>query len=225
MYFLKMVHCNLIDWHDSIFLPKMSQTATGIPIGPISGIDAKEEEARNVTVIPNEAIRIQDEKVALYIQAIFALNDPYIYMFTSFFASVVFSLLKCIETNWSLMCQSIETGKIVLPPDFTIDADLLADLNKLLPPNPARADELRSEFANGTDGFAVRVWPRLQIMSMVVTGTMSTYATLIEKIYAPGVKHNSIVFTGTEGIVGKYFYSLFHSDGMQLLLSDTFREL
>ena len=66
--------------------------------------------------------------------------------------------------------------------------------------------ELRAVFSKGTESFATRVWPKLSHLLMVTTGSMETYANLIEKLYAPGVKQISYIHGGTEfaGPMGEY---------------------
>ncbi|XP_038058031.1 GH3 domain-containing protein-like [Patiria miniata] len=144
---------------------------------------------------PHIAFQISTDFEATYVNLLFALTDKNIFTFSAPFASQVYRAFSMLEDQQDMFLEDLSTGRI--NPRLNIDAEIRRSLDAALKANPARADELRAEFARGFVGIAGRIWPHLQcLLTIDVSGLMKK----LEAKYSKGTKLYSASYACTECI-------------------------
>jgi len=113
------------------------------------------------------------EPEALYVHLLFGLLDSNLGIIESNFASTVYTGFKTLEQRWPELVRDIETG--VLNQDLDIPEEVRVHIQQEVKPNPQRAAELKKQFELGFDDIARRIWPSLNLILAITTGTMSLY--------------------------------------------------
>jgi len=183
----------------------------------ISSMSSAIFSLRTFWLIPYEVFSICLEPSYLYASAIFALRERELDGFKSTFASVMFSFWVVIGNNWQQMCDVIERGYIERGTLEQVDDETLSKINALLTPDPERARDLRREFKMGLFRISRRIWPRIQYVDMVSTGTLAHSADLLRENQLYGVPFLSLHFASSEVMAGfisdteldRYFYTMF----------------
>ncbi|XP_070554653.1 GH3 domain-containing protein-like [Ptychodera flava] len=65
-----------------------------------------------------------------------------------------------------------------------------------------RAAELKREFEKGFDGIAKRIWPYLELILTVDTGSSELYGNVLKTHYAKDIPLYSPLYAATEGLLG-----------------------
>ncbi|XP_022106550.1 GH3 domain-containing protein-like [Acanthaster planci] len=176
--------------------PAHKFTKSGLLIAPTSFIQesrASKFMTGSVLNTPFPAFQISTDFEASYVHLLFALADKNIFMFTAPFASQVYRAFAVLEDKKDMLLADLSQGKI--NPSLNLDEDIRRSLNAALKPNPARADELRAEFARGFVSIASRIWPHLEC---ILTIDVSEYMKKLEEKYAKGTKLFTSSYTCTE---------------------------
>lgn len=115
---------------------------------------------------PPEAGALPSRTAALRVQLLFALRARSLRVLEAGLVSELHDALATLRSGWPELAQDLALGR--LSPQNGLPEDLRGRLQELLVPDAARAAELRAECAQGFEGIAQRLWPRLQV---VVVGT------------------------------------------------------
>ncbi|XP_022106549.1 probable indole-3-acetic acid-amido synthetase GH3.8 isoform X2 [Acanthaster planci] len=142
---------------------------------------------------PFPAYKISTDFEATYVHLLFSLTDKNISVFLTPFASQVYRAFAVLEDKQDMLLADLSQGKI--NPNLNLDEDIRQSVNAALKPNPARADELRAEFARGFVGIASRIWPYLKC---VLTIDVSGYMKKLQENYTKGTKFYSPSYACTE---------------------------
>lgn len=170
------------------YTPKMRQSQGGTPIGPNSSSPKNSAVMLSSYSTPLPGLEIDTEPEALYVHLLFGLKDPFLGMLEANFASLIYSAFVELERQWRHLVKDIETGR--LNPDLDVSPDIREKLQNLLKPDPARAAELKEEFEKGFAGIARRVWPHLNVVLTVDSGSFRMYGDKLRNNYLGGtVKH------------------------------------
>ncbi|CAG5120944.1 unnamed protein product [Candidula unifasciata] len=180
--------------------PNWRYSVDGIPVGPNSASPDRSKEFLHVYTTPPAAYEVRTEPEALYIYLLFALLDPHVGMIEANFSSIVFNALCTLEQKLPQLIKDIEKGHI--DPDLNIDPSVRQELNKLLLPNPQRAQEIREAARMGKEGLALRIWPQLHLAVGADTGTFDLYAQKLRSGYLKGVPLYSPIYAASEGLLG-----------------------
>ena len=86
-----------------------------------------------------------------------------------------------------------------LSPSLGLEPQLRAELDRLLRPDPERAEQLRAHFQQGFRGIARRLWPRLSLVLAVDSGSNQIYGEMLRELYCQGVDLYSPFYAATEG--------------------------
>ena len=133
---------------------------------------------------------------APYAKALFALANRDMSCIFATFSSAVYEFLHLIEVNWESLVHDIRTG--TLNPDLSISDILREELEDCLTADPARADELESEFAKGFDKPIVpRIWPNMSMFCCIGGSFFSEYTKKV-RTYAPDVPIHMGVYGASE---------------------------
>ncbi len=86
-----------------------------------------------------------------------------------------------LEDGREIFLEDLTVGRV--NPKIQLDEGIRRSLDAALTADPARADELRREFAEGFVGIVGRVWPHLVHVSCI---DVSGYTKKLEARYAKG---------------------------------------
>ncbi|XP_077861488.1 LOW QUALITY PROTEIN: uncharacterized protein LOC100367655 [Saccoglossus kowalevskii] len=182
--------------------PRVSEG--GLPMGPASGLRpgsvwglVLNKIMDCVETSPSSILKVTNEPQCMYLHCLFGLKDRTVGIINGMFAQSVYSLFATIETKWPQLVIDIENGYI--DPKLEILPQVREEINKQLQPDPERAKELKTEFQKGFRGISRRVWPYLNYIGGINTGSMKPYAKKINEHYAPGVPIISSGYSSSEG--------------------------
>lgn len=177
------------------------KTSGGIPMGDASsgGIKKMSWMMPLLYTTPVEGLTISDKPTANYIHSTFGLMDKNLKHITATFSPYVIQLIKNMEQRNSDLVNTIRTGK--LPNDLKLTPEKKSELEKLIKPNPKRADELQIEFSKGFNNIIPRIWPNFKYIGAVTTGSFDVYIPELRK-YAGKTPIYNGTFGASEGWMG-----------------------
>ncbi|KAJ3608199.1 hypothetical protein NHX12_025249 [Muraenolepis orangiensis] len=158
----------------------------------------RQSEAGTPSIAP--AFQVPSERDLLYLHLLFALRDPSVGTLESNFSSTLFYAFTTLQERWQELVEDVEVGK--LSPSLGLGPRLRAALEGLLEPDPGRAAELEAHFQQGFRGIARRLWPRLNLVLAVDSGSDRIYGETLRDHYCQGVDLYSPVYAATEGLIG-----------------------
>ncbi|XP_078385363.1 GH3 domain-containing protein [Cetorhinus maximus] len=180
--------------------PNWSNSESGIPIGPNSPSPLTSKLNLNMYSTPAAGFEIATEPEALYIHLLFALKDRSLGTLEASFASIVYHSFACLQNKWGQLIEDIRLGQI--NPKLKISDHVRMKLQVQLKADPRRASELAAEFESGFSGIARRVWPHLNLVLAVDSGSNELYGSHLKHFYCAGVPIYSPVYAATEGFIG-----------------------
>ena len=130
---------------------------------------------------PFSAFQISTDFEATYIHLLFALTDRSIFLFVAPFTSQLYRMLTMLEDKQDMLLEDLTKGRV--NPRLNIDEKIRRSLDAALKPNPARAEELRGEFARGFVGIVGRIWPQIKCISTI---DISGYMKKLDARYTKG---------------------------------------
>ncbi|MBN3275655.1 GHDC protein, partial [Polyodon spathula] len=182
------------------YTPTWQQSEAGIPIGTNSSTHNSSRHVLNLYSTPAPAFQIPTEPETLYIHLLFALKDPTLGTLEANFASIIYYAFDALRERWQELVEDIRQGRV--NPQLGIAADVREKLDSLLRPDPWRAAELGTQFEKGFQGIARRLWPDLNLVLTVDSGSNSLYGDLLKDHYCQGLPFYSPVYAATEGLIG-----------------------
>ncbi|KAL0984416.1 hypothetical protein UPYG_G00141130 [Umbra pygmaea] len=182
------------------YSPTFRQSEAGIPIGPNSSTPASSRHLLNLYTSPATTYQVPSERDALYLHLLFALKDPSVGTLESNFASTVFYAFLALQERWQELVEDIELGRV--SPSLTLEPWIRSSLDGHMKPDPKRTSQLRSEFQQGFVGIARRLWPQLNLVLAVDSGSNQIYGDMLRENYCQGVPFYSPFYAATEGLIG-----------------------
>ncbi|XP_064177890.1 GH3 domain-containing protein isoform X1 [Anguilla rostrata] len=182
------------------YAPTFRQSEAGIPIGPNSSTPASSRHMLALYTTPAPAFQVPSEPDALYLHLLFALKDPSVGTLESNFASTVFYAFRFLQERWSELVEDVELGRV--SPRLALEDGVRRGLDRLLKPDTGRAGRLKAEFERGFEGIALRLWPQLNLVLAVDSGSNQIYGELLRQHYCRGVPFYSPFYAATEGLIG-----------------------
>ena len=179
---------------------------------------------------------IIDEDFCFYTQTTYALSRTSITVLHCLNMYVLFRIFNFILNDWQTMCDSIEKGVFLLPPQLEFKIDTLfrrtntynrfrqEKLKNILKPNPKRANELRALFRRlsneetnaisvDTKSIAVKIWPNLDFVITSISGTLNCQLSLIRDYLSKSVKIVSHMHTCDKNLLLGYSMHCYNVDG------------
>lgn len=182
------------------YTPTFRQSEAGIPIGPNSSTPASSRHMLNLYTTPAPAFEVPSEKDTLYLHLLFALKDPSVGTLESNFASTVFYAFAALQERWQELAEDIERGTVSNA--LALDPKVRSRLEALMRPDPKRASQIRAHFQDGFRGIAKRLWPNLNLVLAVDSGSNQIYGEMLRDSYCQGVPFYSPFYAATEGLIG-----------------------
>lgn len=182
------------------YTPTLRQSEAGIPIGPNSSTPASSRHMLNLYTTPAPAFEVPSEKDTLYLHLLFALKDPSVGTLESNFASTIFYAFAALQERWQELAEDIERGTVSNA--LALDPKVRSRLEALMRPDPKRASQIRAHFQDGFRGIAKRLWPNLNLVLAVDSGSNQIYGEMLRESYCQGVPFYSPFYAATEGLIG-----------------------
>jgi hypothetical protein len=178
------------------------QTAGGIPVGNPSGAGIRRilALAPPFWVFPAEVLTVQDYPTALYLHALFALRAPDLGCIEAIYCSHIVSWMGVIERRGAELVRDIADGG--LSANLVLAADERSALLRWLPPAPDRARVVGAALGADTAGRMTRLWPRLKVLSSVVSGAFAASVPGLRQLAGPDPALYTTCFGATEGMLG-----------------------
>ncbi|MBL8200782.1 MAG: GH3 auxin-responsive promoter family protein [Chromatiales bacterium] len=178
------------------------QTVGGIPVGNPSGAGIRRilKLAPPFWVFPAEVLTVQDHPTALYLHALFALRAADLGCIEAIYCSHIVSWMGLIERRRAELVGDIANGG--LAGNLVLTSEERATLSALLPPAPERARQVARELDGDPAGRMTRLWPRLKVLSAVVSGAFAVSVPRLRELAGPGPALYTTCFGATEGMVG-----------------------
>ena len=120
------------------------------------------------------------------------------------------------------MLIEIRTGR--LQSGFETEPEILRKIENYITADPARADEIETECRKGFVGIIARLWPDLQYINALTTGTMQLYADMLTEKHAKGMPLYSLSYGSTEGFGGVNMAKLSETPRYTFTQNTTFYE-
>ncbi|XP_028823964.1 GH3 domain-containing protein [Denticeps clupeoides] len=188
------------------YMPAFRQSAAGVPIGPNSSSPAASRHLLRLYTTPAPAFRVPGERDALYLHLLFALKDASVGTLESNFASTIFYAFRTLQERWVELVDDVESGRIAAGLD--LQPEVRSALEKLTGPDPGRGAELRAQFLRGFEGIALRLWPHLNLVLTVDSGSNQIYGERLRRHCCKGVPFYSPFYAATEGLIGVNLWPL-----------------
>lgn len=182
------------------YTPTFRQSEAGIPIGPNSSTPASSRHMLNLYTTPAPAFEVPSEKDTLYLHLLFALKDPSVGTLESNFSSTIFYAFAALQERWQELAEDIERGTVSNA--LALDPKVRSRLEALMRPDPKRASQIRAHFQDGFRGIAKRLWPNLNLVLAVDSGSNQIYGEMLRDSYCKGVPFYSPFYAATEGLIG-----------------------
>lgn len=148
---------------------------------------------------PSSVFLISDNESAYYCHLLFGLLEEDITFIAANFAANVLEAIQLLERDWQQFIYDIQIGQI--HKGVKIDAATRKELQNRLKPNSRRARILRTEFSKGFGSILLRIWPQLNHIQCITTGSQYLYAENL-KFYAGTIPFYSGGYGASEAWIG-----------------------
>lgn len=137
----------------------------------------------------------------LYLRLLFALKERDVEQIVAPFTWGVAEALSFVESHWEDLCNDIEKGEVTFA--LNVPDPFLRQIDGLLTPDKARADELRAAFSQGFDDTVVsRIWPKMERVVAMGAGDCRIYTDIVKK-YTGNILHSNGMMATSEMLLGK----------------------
>ncbi len=149
---------------------------------------------------PGPVFELTKHETALYLHALFGLADASAGCIEAIFGSHIVSWMS-LMMNWQdELLDDLAHGRINARLDLSPEER--RKVSGYLRPDPARARDLRQAFAGGEAGIIRRLWPDMQVLSTVISGSFAVSLPRLKRMAGDGVAIYTTCFGATESMVG-----------------------
>lgn len=180
---------------------KAGSTKGGIPIGAATsgGMNSMQSIVPYLWTSPPEILQLQNQRTALYLHLLFALQEINLAYINAPFPSPILQLFRMLEQEWPNLVADLDEGKI--DRHLELAPDIRSRLAKRMRPNAMRAKQLAMEASQGMENIAHRLWPKLQYVCCVAGGSFSIYMDKL-RWYTGAIPYYSAVYSASEAMIG-----------------------
>lgn len=101
------------------------------------------------------------------------------------------------KERWQELVEDIKLGRV--SPALALEPGVRASLEGQMKPDPERATQLRTHFQQGFVGIVRRLWPQLNLVLAVDSGSNQIYGEMLRERYCQGIPFYSPFYAATEG--------------------------
>lgn len=174
----------------------------GVPLGMSSagGLRKVLRAAPYIWTSPTPVFELTEHSAALYLHALFGLLDKDAGCVEAIFGTHIVSWVAMLSDRRDELIHDIATGTVnaALP----LSPAARRRIEARLTPNPKRAREIAEAFAAGEAQLLRRLWPRLRVLSTVVSGGFAVSQPRLRWLAGPDVRIGTTCFGATECMVG-----------------------
>ncbi|KAH7885483.1 GH3 auxin-responsive promoter [Phlebopus sp. FC_14] len=128
---------------------------------------------------------IPNYKSFLFMHALFALQEPRVELINTMFSTIFRDFCRVIDEQWETLVECVNKGSI---PELEGIDHVKDNLQRLLPPSPGRADELRKiGRVVDTPGWFTKIWPGLRTVVAISSGPFATVVPELRHYIGPEV--------------------------------------
>lgn len=180
---------------------KAGMTAGGIPTGAATsgGMNSMKFITPYLWTSPPEILQLNDQRTALYLHLLFALQEPELSYINAPFPASILQLFRLLEEEWPNLRHDLAEGSIFK--DLPLEPEARSRLAKRMRPDAGRAEQLVKEVNLGMEGIACRLWPNLLYICCVAGGSFSIYMDKLSR-YTGQIPVYSAVYGATEAMLG-----------------------
>lgn len=180
---------------------KAGMTAGGIPIGAATsgGMNSMRFIVPYLWTSPPEILQLADQRTALYLHLLFALQEKDLAYINAPFPSPILQLFRLLEEEWPSLVSDLAGGKI--SKHLELEPEVRSKLAKRLRPDTGRAEQLEKEANQGMTGITRRLWPKILYICCVAGGSFSIYMDKLRR-YTDQIPFYSAVYGATEAMLG-----------------------
>lgn len=177
------------------------RTASGARVGSGSagGIQSVQPLIDLLWTSPVGVFRLEDQRKADYLHALFALRERNVRSVQAIFAPHVVRWIQVMQRNADQLVHDLEHG--TLDPGLELTEAERRSFEARLAPDPSRAAEVREALEGPNHGLLARLWPSLGYVGTCVTGSFALYAETLRG-YAGDVALYSPTYGASEALVG-----------------------
>jgi hypothetical protein len=182
----------------------------GVKLGMSSGGGIRQvlRAAPYVWTSPADVFELVDHKAALYLHALFGLQDESVGCIEAVFGTHIVSWVSLLMANKEQLVADIAAGQIRA--DLDLAPAIRQRLQRTLRPRPGRARVVAAAFAPGEQGILPRLWPELRVLSTVVSGPFAVSLPRLRWFTGDQVRIVGTCFGATEGMVGVNLWPTLH---------------
>lgn len=151
-------------------------------------------------IVPEALKYIFKTDAAFYVQGLFLLAEPEVGVIECVTSDLLLTLFKYLDSNWPALCTDIEKGRVRPHDDITEETRI--EFAKAIQPNPKRANQLRHIFQFSSIGKAKQLWPSLEVIVMVKSGSLAHSAQILKETYIKGLYCVNTFHVASEGFFG-----------------------
>ncbi len=177
-------------------------TAGGIPIGAATsgGMNSMKFITPYLWTSPPEILQLTDQRTALYLHLLFALQEKDLAYINAPFPSAIVQLFRVLEEEWPSLVRDL-AGDDDISKHLNLEPEVRRKLVMQMRPNAARAKQLEEEVKRGMSGIACRLWPKMLYVCCVAGGSFSIYMDKLRR-YTGQIPYYSAVYCATEAMFG-----------------------
>lgn len=175
-------------------------TKSGVKMGSDENSQEEMLAMMHMLTSPEPVLGLKQEIESLYVHMLFALQDCKLGMMQSNLANVMYYAFKSLEWDKGIFIKDIANG--TLNPKLDIRCDIRRCLESMLKADCDRAKMIEQAFSCGIDGLASRIWPDLQLVMCIDSGTFSLYGDELRNSYLKGIHMYSPIYYAAEGLIG-----------------------
>ncbi|KAF1084195.1 GH3 auxin-responsive promoter [Sporotomaculum syntrophicum] len=180
---------------------KAGMTAGGIPTGAATsgGMNSMRFIVPYLWTSPPEILQLADQRTALYLHLLFALQEKDLAYINAPFPSPILQLFRLLEEEWLSLVNDLAEGSI--SKQLELEPEVRSKLTKRMRPDTARAEQLAKEARRGMGNITSRLWPKVLYICCVAGGSFSIYMDKLRQ-YTGDIPYYSAVYGATEAMLG-----------------------
>ncbi len=173
----------------------------GLPTGSLSAflMRGARRMAPFLGPSPSAVYELPSLATGLYLHLLFALRRRDLSFLSAPFLPVVLELLRTLERRGPALLADLARGE--LNAELELEPAERQQLRARLRADPVRAREIEQCMAQGSEGLALRIWPRLRFVSAIVGGSFSAYVEAARH-YLGALPFYSPAFVASEAVIG-----------------------
>ena len=149
---------------------------------------------------PYEVLFPEKVEDLLYMKLRFALADREVNSIHGIFVNKIVGLLDHLSRNWDLYVEDIATGKV--SESFGISNEWKEYIERSLPADPRRANELRKIIPGDGEGLALKIWPELQYVCVSGGAIFAQYMEKLRRYIGQKMPVHYFVYSTAESNLG-----------------------